>query len=190
MIAVSSKSLCALALLLVSGQALQWGSYACMKSSGDMTKLGSSPYQTRGMCQSLCEKENGYFMALQDESCWCGSQPPSFGSMGGTCNTPCPGYPTDTCGGDGTYSVWELEEDYSNPSLESSATTAVTASTGMTSISASTTGSPVAVSTSAGIVSSSVASSSAATPSATGTTPVAQAVHTNAASRRPRILFF
>ncbi|PYI19608.1 hypothetical protein BO99DRAFT_402597 [Aspergillus violaceofuscus CBS 115571] len=194
MMLTSSNALSALALFLVSAQALEWGTYACMKSSGDMTKLGSSPYQSPGLCQSLCEKEKGYFLALQDEDCWCGSQPPAFGSMGGSCDTVCPGYPSDKCGGDGSYSVWELEEDYSNPSLESNTATVTT--TAMTSSSASSPSSSFSSSSlssadSAVVTSSSatVASSSGATPLAT-TTPVAQAVHTNAASRPSRFLFF
>ncbi|PYH83342.1 hypothetical protein BO82DRAFT_431067 [Aspergillus uvarum CBS 121591] len=194
MMLTSSNALSALALFLISAQALEWGTYACMKSSGDMTKLGSSPYQSPGLCQNLCEKEKGYFFALQDEDCWCGSQPPAFGSMGGSCDTVCPGYPYDKCGGDGSYSVWELEEDYSNPSLESN--TATMTSTAMTSSSASSSSlssSSLSSADPAAVTSSSatVASSSGATPSGTTTTtPVAQAVHTNAASRPSRFLFF
>ncbi|RAL13401.1 uncharacterized protein BO97DRAFT_404892 [Aspergillus homomorphus CBS 101889] len=179
MIAVSSNSLGALMLLLGSVQALHWGTYACMKSSGDMTKLGSSPYQSAGLCQNLCEKEKGSFFALQHEDCWCGSQPPAFGSMGGVCEDDCPGFPEDKCGGDGAYSVWELEDDYSNPSLQTSTSTALVSK----AIASSSTGIPVVASASA-----SVTPSSAATPSAT--TPVTPAVHTNSASRRFRILFF
>ncbi|OJJ97652.1 hypothetical protein ASPACDRAFT_1858395 [Aspergillus aculeatus ATCC 16872] len=193
MISTSSKALGALALFLVSAQALEWGTYACMKSSGDMTKLGSSPYQCAGLCQNLCEKEKGYFFALQGEDCWCGSQPPAFGSMGGSCDTDCPGYPYDKCGGDGTYSVWELEEDYSNPSLESNtATVTSTAVTSSSASSASFSSSSLSSADSVVVTSSSatVASSSAAIPSAATTTPVAQSVHTNAASRPSRFLFF
>ncbi|KAH8430875.1 uncharacterized protein LDX57_008539 [Aspergillus melleus] len=189
MVAALSTSLGTLALLAVSAQAVQWGDYACMRSSGDMTKLGSSAYQSPGYCQKLCEKEKGYFFALQGEDCWCGPQPPGFNSMGGTCDMDCPGYPSESCGGDGTYSVWELEEDYADSPL-GHATTSSTAVTVTTAAGSSSTGSSLVVDlTSASITSTSPATTSSAVAS---TSSVAQPVETTSASgasRRVRFLF-
>ncbi|PYI06996.1 hypothetical protein BO78DRAFT_396762 [Aspergillus sclerotiicarbonarius CBS 121057] len=190
---LSYTSLGALASLFLAAQGLEWDEYACMTSTGDMKNLGSSTYNSPGMCQTLCEKQDGYFFALQGESCWCGSEPPPFDSMNGaTCDEDCPGYPEDTCGGSDTYSVWELTEDYSNPSLEQTTSTGtsttISASSASVSSTVSSTVSSVAPSVSATVTSAPSAITSGSNFLATSAVPTTRL--TSGASRRFRFLFF
>ncbi|RAK99306.1 uncharacterized protein BO80DRAFT_436188 [Aspergillus ibericus CBS 121593] len=186
---LSYTSLGALASLFLVVQGLEWDEYACMTSTGDMKNLGSYVYNSPGLCQNLCEKQYGYFLALQGESCWCGSEPPAFDSMNGaTCDGNCPGFPEDTCGGNGTFSVWELTEDYFNPSLEQTTSTETSTTISASSASVSSTVSSVAPSVSATVTASSLAIPSESTSAATSAAP--STTLSSGASRRFRILFF
>ncbi|KAF7156444.1 hypothetical protein CNMCM5623_010114 [Aspergillus felis] len=80
-------------------------SSACYNSPGDLTLAGSSVFMSRGMCKSKCEK-NAVF-AVQGTDCYCGSSlPPSSAKVSSDkCDTPCPGYPTDYCGGSKSWTV-------------------------------------------------------------------------------------
>ncbi|PWY66485.1 hypothetical protein BO94DRAFT_540616 [Aspergillus sclerotioniger CBS 115572] len=186
--AFSYTSLGALTSLFIAAQGLEWDEYACMTSTGDMKKLGSYTYNSPGMCQTQCEKENGYFFALQAEGCWCGSEPPAFASMNGaTCDEDCPGWPEETCGGNGTYSVWDLTEDYSNPSLEQTTSTEASTTTSASSASVSSVMSSAAPSVSASVTSSSAIPSGS---NSTASSAVPTTTLTSGASRRFRFLFF
>ncbi|ETS82768.1 hypothetical protein PFICI_04644 [Pestalotiopsis fici W106-1] len=73
----------------------------------------SSTYQSDGLCTEFC---SGYaFAVLQYKDCWCSNYVPASSDQVDTseCDTDCPGYPSDTCGGDGLYGYIGLS---SNPS--------------------------------------------------------------------------
>ncbi|PKX91723.1 WSC domain-containing protein [Aspergillus novofumigatus IBT 16806] len=90
-------------------------SSACYNSPGDLTLAESSKFMSRGMCESKCEKNA--VLAVQGTDCYCGSSlPPSSAKVSNDkCDTPCPGYPVDYCGGSKTWTVmydnYLLEED-------------------------------------------------------------------------------
>ncbi|RHZ48002.1 WSC domain-containing protein [Aspergillus thermomutatus] len=100
-------------------------SSACYSSPGDLTLGGSSQYMAVGMCEDKC-KENAV-SAVQGTDCYCGSSlPPSSAKVSNDkCNTACPGYPADYCGGSRTWTVMYdnllLEED-SEDSMSTSLT--------------------------------------------------------------------
>ncbi|GIK01156.1 hypothetical protein Aspvir_005188 [Aspergillus viridinutans] len=100
-------------------------SSACYNSPGDLTLAGSSQFMSRGMCENKCDKNA--VLAVQGTDCYCGSSlpPPSAKVSNDKCDTPCPGYPVDYCGGSKTWTVMYdtglLEED-SNDSSSTSLT--------------------------------------------------------------------
>ncbi|KAF7896990.1 uncharacterized protein EAF01_009393 [Botrytis porri] len=67
----------------------------------------SSIYQSDGLCHDFCLDEYA-FAVVQGSECWCSNYVPGTTSSTSNCNTPCPGYPDDTCGGDGLYGYMSL----------------------------------------------------------------------------------
>lgn len=47
---------------------------------------------------------------MQNSQCWCSNYTPHASTQRGGCNSPCPGYPSDMCGGAGLYSYVLLNE--------------------------------------------------------------------------------
>lgn len=70
----------------------------------------SSNYMSNGLCQDNCNKSNYVFAVLQGKDCWCSNYAPSDQEDTGKCNSPCPGYPSDTCGNvaQGLYAYFSL----------------------------------------------------------------------------------
>ncbi|OIW28461.1 hypothetical protein CONLIGDRAFT_632742 [Coniochaeta ligniaria NRRL 30616] len=69
-----------------------------------------SIYQSDGLCYGFCAKD--YALAIvHGDSCWCSNFVPSKGVQVATsqCNTACPGFPDDVCGGDGLYGYMLLQ---------------------------------------------------------------------------------
>ncbi|KAF7956084.1 hypothetical protein EAE96_005005 [Botrytis aclada] len=62
----------------------------------------SSIYQSDGLCYDFCLDKYA-FAVVQGSDCWCSNYVPGTTSSSSDCDTPCPGYPDDTCGGDGLY---------------------------------------------------------------------------------------
>ncbi|CAN3353680.1 hypothetical protein DICA4_A08482 [Diutina catenulata] len=72
---------------------------------------GSVKTTNQFMTPSLCAKSCGGspYTAVQGEDCYCLSSKPS--DNGGTCNTVCPGYGSIKCGGQSSFSIFQIGED-------------------------------------------------------------------------------
>src|ERR1700733_1025048 len=80
----------------------------CYSSSGQLVDLGSYTYQSAGYCQCQCATLNKPVMATYKGSdCYCGDLLPPTDTVASnsSCNSPCQGYDTADCGGDGFWSV-------------------------------------------------------------------------------------
>jgi cell wall integrity and stress response component len=80
----------------------------CFSSGGPLVDLGSYTYQSAGYCQCQCATINKAVMATYKGSdCYCGDLLPPTDSVASnsSCNSPCQGYNTAMCGGDGFWSV-------------------------------------------------------------------------------------
>ncbi|KAG8167607.1 hypothetical protein KVR01_003296 [Diaporthe batatas] len=146
--------------------------YCASSNTGDGSSA-SSIYQSQGLCYGTC-KDGGYaFAVLQSSDCWCSNLVPSSDDQTSTsnCQSSCPGYPSDYCGGDGTYGYIALGPSPSGTAGGSSKTTLTTSKT--TSASVTTTSDISLPSTSLTSVKSSTTSTSAYTtePETTSTTP-------------------
>ncbi|PYI26338.1 hypothetical protein BP00DRAFT_451289 [Aspergillus indologenus CBS 114.80] len=163
----------------------------CYTSIGDMEIVGTSVYQSTGICMDMCSQVNGYYYATQGKACWCGKQPPPFETKtdNQACTIQCPGYPFDKCGGDGVYSVGKMPGDHPSITSGESTSTMAAASTAVgTSQSTATAGKLAMTSEPADTTSS----RSASVVPWTSSTPLASAVHANStsgASRRFKLLY-
>ncbi|KAF5659573.1 hypothetical protein FHETE_9357 [Fusarium heterosporum] len=101
------------------------------------------PFNTPGMCVEYCKAKEMNVSFLQNKSCFCSLKYPAKAAMvhDNQCNTPCPGYPAQACGGQDAFSVYnngiELEpgsddganEDKTSTTSTSAAPTKSAAST-------------------------------------------------------------
>lgn len=76
--------------------ALQRG---CYSDIGNLHIAMGSPFQSTGLCESHCQKSDYSVFGMRGEKCWCGDKLPlsSARVSNKECDTPCPGYPSDTC---------------------------------------------------------------------------------------------
>ncbi|RYP71411.1 hypothetical protein DL771_004778 [Monosporascus sp. 5C6A] len=60
-------------------------------------------WQSNGLCHNTCQ--GSAFAIVQNNNCWCSDYEPadSVTTDVNSCNMECPGYPTETCGGDGLF---------------------------------------------------------------------------------------
>ena len=91
----------------------------CFSSGGLLVDQGSYTYQTAGYCQCQCATLNKAVMATYKGSdCYCGDllPPTDTAASNSSCNSPCQGYDTADCGGDGFWSValTGIESDVGN----------------------------------------------------------------------------
>ena len=91
----------------------------CFSSGGLLVDQGSYTYQTAGYCQCQCATLNKAVMATYKGSdCYCGDLLPPTDTVASnsSCNSPCQGYDTADCGGDGFWSValTGIESDVGN----------------------------------------------------------------------------
>jgi cell wall integrity and stress response component len=80
----------------------------CFSSGGPLIDQGSYTYQSAGYCQCACATLNKAVMATYKGSdCYCGDLLPPTDTVASnsSCNTPCQGYDSADCGGDGFWSV-------------------------------------------------------------------------------------
>ena len=80
----------------------------CFSSGGLLVDQGSYTYQTASYCQCQCATLNKAVMATYKGSdCYCGDLLPPTNTVASnsSCNSPCQGYDTADCGGDGFWSV-------------------------------------------------------------------------------------
>ncbi|KAL6852137.1 hypothetical protein J3F83DRAFT_564542 [Trichoderma novae-zelandiae] len=133
----------------------------CSSFNTGSTPLNVSIYQTNGLCSGFCVQKNYAFAITQQNSCWCSNFFPDKGSTVDVkeCNSPCPAYPTEYCGGPDLFGYLLLNDVApSGTKTAPPPTTTPTKSTASTS--ASTASSSEATSTSAASSSSSSSSSS------------------------------
>lgn len=72
-------------------------------SDGDEKTLGSRyQWQTSSYCSFNCTDYNYFY--IRNTDCYCTNDKPS---TEGTCNIPCPGFGTDTCGGASAFNYFE-----------------------------------------------------------------------------------
>lgn len=97
--------------------------------SGDAT---INKWMSDGLCYDTCT--GSAFAIVQDSNCWCSDYVPDESTQTdtGDCNTSCPGYPDDTCGGDGLYGYMDLGQSPSGTKGASTSTTKATSTTQQT----------------------------------------------------------
>ncbi|RYO92917.1 hypothetical protein DL766_003899 [Monosporascus sp. MC13-8B] len=88
-------------------------------------------WQSNGLCHDTCQ--GSAFAIVQDNNCWCSDYEPadSVTTDVGDCNTNCPGYPDENCGGDGLFGYMALGPEpagtrgasSSNPTTKARSTT-------------------------------------------------------------------
>ena len=66
-------------------------------------------FQSDGACQTTCQESFAYAI-LQGTNCWCSNFAPADQTDTGSCNSQCPGFPTDLCGnqGAGLFGYYQL----------------------------------------------------------------------------------
>ncbi|KAF5868154.1 putative er membrane protein [Botrytis fragariae] len=131
----------------------------------------SSIYQSDGLCYDFCLDEYA-FAVVQGSECWCSNYVPGTTSSTSDCDTPCPGYPDDTCGGDSLYGYMSLTL---SPSGTKGAATTSSTSTSSEKVTTSTS-SPEPVTTSS---STAEATSSTVSPKTTSSTSATEASTTS-----------
>ncbi|OAT03696.1 WSC domain-containing protein [Blastomyces gilchristii SLH14081] len=80
----------------------------CYKSSKPLEDFGEYTWQSTGHCQQICVRSQKPVMALfSGSNCYCGDQIPreSDKTKMSACNSPCDGWPSDTCGGEEAFHV-------------------------------------------------------------------------------------
>jgi cell wall integrity and stress response component len=67
-------------------------------------------WQSDGRCYGNCTDSENAFAIVQNKNCWCSNLIPHPNDRKPIedCRAPCPGYPTDHCGGDGTFGYMEV----------------------------------------------------------------------------------
>ncbi|RKF74746.1 putative wsc domain containing protein [Golovinomyces cichoracearum] len=94
----------------------------CFSSTSSLNLAGSQTFNSMGSCSSLCLSKKAGAMAMQDSECYCGSTLPPADTLidDSKCSIPCPGYPSDQCGGVGAYSVYLTGLSLAVPNADSS----------------------------------------------------------------------
>ncbi|SPQ25268.1 c9b1b778-d559-4fab-887a-925af5e54f94 [Thermothielavioides terrestris] len=78
--------------------------YCATVNTADMVALESN-FQSDGRCFGNCTTLKYALAIVQDHNCWCSNLIPNKADRKdlSDCENPCPGYPTDYCGGDGLF---------------------------------------------------------------------------------------
>ncbi|EWZ34558.1 cell wall integrity and stress response component [Fusarium oxysporum f. sp. raphani 54005] len=82
--------------------------YCASYNTGE-TPRNTSIYQTNGLCHDFCI-DDWAFAITQDKLCWCSNYAPvkSTQEDNSKCDTPCPAWPDEVCGGNGVYGYVSL----------------------------------------------------------------------------------
>ncbi|KAI5459761.1 hypothetical protein BGZ63DRAFT_257062 [Mariannaea sp. PMI_226] len=72
----------------------------CADINTGSTPLNTSIYQSNGLCHDFCISDYAYAIT-QKNACWCSNYAPSKSTRKdiSDCDTSCPGYPSEDCGG-------------------------------------------------------------------------------------------
>ncbi|BCS30194.1 WSC domain-containing protein [Aspergillus puulaauensis] len=170
----------------------------CFTKPGLLKSQGTFDFQGVYHCLAVCNDADFKYAAVQKDDCLCGNAVPEQADMttDDECDSPCPGWPNDNCGGDDAWSVY-FGRSGSKPDWLSSSSIAVTtstsneAATGTESAAESTSTSPPSEPTkspsgSAPISSANVSTGASASPSASSMEPTSTP---NTASRRRGLMF-
>ncbi|GKZ37238.1 hypothetical protein AbraIFM66950_008695 [Aspergillus brasiliensis] len=98
----SATKIISLSILSFLTTASAYTTVGCYSSPGQLTSAGTFQFQSEGYCQQICTKQNKAIFALHNgDECYCGDAlPPSTAKVSSTqCQTPCSGFPSETCGG-------------------------------------------------------------------------------------------
>jgi cell wall integrity and stress response component len=104
----------------------------CYSTVPDVKGDSTSPFQSLGMCVTQCATDNYKIAVLsKGDHCSCSNALPPDSSKvdDDKCNTVCPGYPTDKCGGDNAYSVLSTGQGAADSGSDGSASVTQTAAT-------------------------------------------------------------
>ncbi|GJN80384.1 hypothetical protein PLIIFM63780_003910 [Purpureocillium lilacinum] len=73
-------------------------------NTADMSR-NISIYQTNGLCHDFCLQKNQAYAITQANGCWCSDYTPAKSVQVGKskCDTHCPAFPAEFCGGDGVF---------------------------------------------------------------------------------------
>ncbi|CAM1503098.1 Fc.00g078740.m01.CDS01 [Cosmosporella sp. VM-42] len=109
---VSAQRLGALFILVTTWSTISTGLDVniCATLNTGSTPKNISIYQTNGLCHDFCIDDYA-FAITQDNACWCSNYAPSKDTQKSVsdCNTPCPAWPSEDCGGDGVFGYVELD---------------------------------------------------------------------------------
>lgn len=99
----------------------------CFSSTVSLSLAGSQTFNSIGSCSTLCSGKKAEAMAMQDSDCYCGSTlPPTNAQIDDSkCSIPCPGYPSDTCGGVNAFSVYLTGLSAAVPNADTSSSTSL-----------------------------------------------------------------
>lgn len=103
----------------------------CYGSAGSLTSVGTYIYQSTGYCAVKCKNNGKAVMATTNGTeCYCGDVLPAASDKveDSKCTTPCVGYPMDTCGGAGFFSVATLFDGTTGNATSAATTTSAPAS--------------------------------------------------------------
>ncbi|KAI0840891.1 hypothetical protein F5Y06DRAFT_294163 [Hypoxylon sp. FL0890] len=96
----------------------------CASINTGSTTANYSIYQSDGLCHDFCVDEYA-FAIVQDKECWCSNYVPDETDQVNVsqCSEPCPGYTSDTCGGDQLWGYISLTMEPSGTTGGSSSST-------------------------------------------------------------------
>ncbi|KAK4100241.1 hypothetical protein N658DRAFT_104858 [Parathielavia hyrcaniae] len=83
--------------------------YCATVNTADMEPLYAT-WQSDGRCFGNCTSMKYALAIVQDHNCWCSNLVPNTADQKPItdCQMPCPGFPTDWCGGDGVYGYMQV----------------------------------------------------------------------------------
>ncbi|KAJ4387180.1 Cell wall integrity and stress response component 4 [Gnomoniopsis smithogilvyi] len=106
----------------------------CASLNTASTSANYSTFQSEGLCYDFCNDDGYALGVLQSSNCWCSNYVPGDTVDTSECETACPGYPSDYCGGDDLYGYIKLDAAVSGTKEASSSTTTSTSTTSDTSV--------------------------------------------------------
>ncbi|CAG8971236.1 hypothetical protein HYALB_00001400 [Hymenoscyphus albidus] len=96
----------------------------CSDLNTASTGKNSNIYQSNGLCSDFCRPTSA-FAVVQGDGCWCSDYVPGTTTDG--CDTPCPGYPAELCGGNSVFGYIALSNTPSGTKGAPSSAPATTA---------------------------------------------------------------
>lgn len=174
------------AMILIFLSTVDAATFVCSSQNTSTRARVYAMFQSQGLCSGTCA---GYaFAILQGFDCYCSNFSPSVTVSASQCNTRCPGFGTDNCGGinNGAFAYYQLAQASGTLSLSSATTSPATTSSATTPSTTTTSVRSAGAVTNAGNVA--IASPSSSSTSSTTTpqsvVPVTQTI-TQTASAVP-----